>query len=63
MIKMCMNLKDSQYRSIAEVESILNNEYVTISEQDIINMKDNRSEIDRKLKLIKDCEDIAELGI
>ena len=58
---MCLNLVNSQYKSISEVESLLNNEYLTLTEQDIINMKDNREEIEQKLEAVEEWNDFMRL--
>ena len=62
MIKMCLNLINSQYKSIKEVETLLNNEYLELTETDIINMKDNRQEIEKALENAQELNDIMLLA-
>lgn len=57
---MCLNLVNSQYKSISEVEYLLNNER---TEEEIIKAKDSRKEINRLLKLVESQTFIDELGI
>lgn len=48
---MCLNLIGSQYNSISEIETLLESNYLNLTEKDIINMKNNRNEIDKQLRL------------
>lgn len=57
---MCLYLVNSQYKSIDEVEKLLNS---NITEKDIIAIKDNRKEILKQLKLIELQAEIDALGI
>lgn len=57
---MCLNLINSQYKTISEVEYLLNNE---ISEKRIIAAKDSRKEINKLTRIAKSREYINELGI
>ena len=59
---MCLNLINSQYKSIKEVETLLNNEYLELTETDIINMKDNRQEIEKALENAQELNDIMLLA-
>lgn len=58
---MCLNLINSQYKSISEVEELLNNGY-RMTEEKIIAMKDDREEIDRNIKLMKGVKELIDLG-
>lgn len=60
MFKMCLNLINSQYKGIDEVEYLLNNE---TTEEEIIKAKDNRKEINRLLSLAESNEYLEALGI
>lgn len=60
---MCLNLFNSQFKSIKEVEYILNNEWYKVTENDVIEMKDNRDKIESTLKLIEQSHYIDDLGI
>lgn len=57
---MCLNLINSQYRSISEVEYLLDNE---TTEEEIIKAKNNRKEINRLLSLAESNEYLEALGI
>lgn len=57
---MCLNLINSQYRNIEEVEYLLDNE---TTEEDIIKAKDSRKEINRLLNLAESNEYLEALGI
>lgn len=57
---MCLNLINSQYRSISEVEFLLDND---TTEKQIIEAKDSRREIKRLLKIAESSQYINELGI
>lgn len=57
---MCLNLINSQYRSISEVEFLLDND---TTEKQIIEAKDSRREIKRLLKIAESTQYINELGI
>lgn len=59
---MCLNLVNSQYKNIKEVETLLNNEYLELTETDIINMKDNRQEIEKALENAQELNDIMLLA-
>lgn len=63
MIKMCLNLINSQYKGIDEVEYLLNNGYHNLTEEKIISMKNNRTEIEKQLDIIESSQYIDELGI
>lgn len=63
MIKMCLNLIGSQYKNIAEVEHLMYNGYHELEEEQIIKIKDNRSEIEKQLRIIESSKYIYELGI
>ena len=63
MIKMCLYLKGSQFKSIKEVEYILFNDWYKVPEEEVIEMKDNREKIEATLKLIEDYHYIDDLGI
>jgi len=58
---MCLNLIGSQFKSISEVETILNEGY-KMTEEKILAMKDNREEIEHQLKLIKSINELKALG-
>ncbi len=58
MIKMCLNLIGSQYKSISEVEQLLNN---GITEQEIIEIKDNREAIEQKIRLQQSRKELFDL--
>ena len=60
MFKMCLNLINSQYKNIEEVEYLLDNE---TTEEEIIKAKDNRKEINRLLSLAESNEYLEALGI
>ncbi len=60
---MCLNLFGSQFKSIKEVEYILNNQWYKVTENDVMEMKDNRDKIEATLKLIEDYHYIDDLGI
>ena len=55
---MCLDLRNSQFKSIDEVETILNNCY-NATEQDIINMKDDRDAIEQALKDAQAYQELA----
>lgn len=57
---MCLNLINSQYKNIEEVEYLLDNE---TTEEEIIKAKDNRKEINRLLSLAESNEYLEALGI
>lgn len=57
---MCLNLIGSKFQSIKEVETILNSG-LNITEQDIIEMKDNRQEIEQALQSAKSYQEIIDL--
>ncbi len=57
---MCLNLINSQYRSISEVEFLLDND---TTKKQIIEAKDSRREIKRLLKIAESTQYINELGI
>jgi len=63
MIKMCLNLFNSQFKGIKEVEYILYNQYWKVSEEEIIDMKDNREKIEETIELIQKAQFIDGLGI
>lgn len=58
---MCLNLVNSQFKSIDEVETLLNRTTCKLTEQDIINMKDNRQEIKKQLRISKQLTEIDAL--
>lgn len=58
---MCLNLIGSKFRSISEVEELLNSNRIT--EEKIIQIKDNRDEIEYNLDLVRQFEELEELGI
>lgn len=60
MFKMCLNLINSQYKNIEEVEYLLDNE---TTEEEIIKAKDSRKEINRLLSLAESNEYLEALGI
>lgn len=60
---MCLNLINSQYKGIDEVEYLLNNGYHNLTEEKIISMKNNRTEIEKQLDIIESSQYIDELGI
>lgn len=55
---MCLNLIGSQYKSISEVEQLLNN---GITEQEIIEIKDNREAIEQKIRLQQSRKELFDL--
>ena len=55
---MCLDLRNSQFKSIDEVETILNDCY-NVTEQDIINMKDDRDAIEQALKDAQAYQELA----
>ena len=57
---MCLNLIGSKFQSIKEVETILNSG-LNITEQDIIEMKDNRQEIEQALQSAQSYKEIVTL--
>lgn len=57
---MCLNLINSQYKNIEEVEYLLDNE---TTEEEIIKAKDSRKEINRLLSLAESNEYLEALGI
>lgn len=63
MIKMCLNLKGSQYKSISEVEHLMNNGIWDITEEKILEMKDNREEIENTLDTIDELELLQSCGL
>lgn len=58
---MCLNLINSQYKSISEVETLLNSKILKLTETDIINMKNNREEIEHQLEIEQDYNDMMRL--
>lgn len=60
---MCLNLFNSQFKSITEVEYILYNQYWKVSEKEVIDMKDNREKIEETIELIQKAQFIDGLGI
>lgn len=60
---MCLNLFNSQFKGTKEVEYLLNNKWYKVSEEDIIEMKDNRDKIESALELIEQAHYIDDLGI
>ena len=63
MIKMCLNLFGSKYESIKEVEYLMFNQWYTVSEAEIIEMKDDRDKIEATIELIEQTRYIDDLGI
>lgn len=59
---MCLNLKGSQYRSIDEVENLLENGY-NMTEEKILAMKDDRDEIEKQIRIIDQWAEIEAWGI
>lgn len=57
---MCLNLIGSKFKTIKEVETILNSG-LNITEQDIIEMKDNRDEIEQALQSARSYKEIIDL--
>jgi len=57
---MCLNLVNSKFKSIDEVETILNYSY-NATKQDIIEMKDDRTAIEQALKDAKAYQEILTL--
>ena len=60
---MCLYLVGSKYQSIEEVEQLLNCTDLKLTEKDIINMKDNREEIDKQLEIMDSYEYLEEMGL
>ena len=60
---MCLDLRNSQYKSIEEVERLLSNGFKDYTEKEIINMKNSRKTINESLKLVKQMEEIIMMGI
>jgi len=58
---MCLNLINSQYRNISEVETLLNSKILKLTENDIINMKNNRDEIEHQLEIEQEYQDVIRL--
>lgn len=58
MFKMCLNLINSQYKSISEVERLLNRNNCKLTEEDIIAIKDNREAIEKELRVTDQMEEI-----
>ena len=58
MIKMCLNLIGSQYRSITEVEQLIKN---GTTEQEILEIKDNREAIEQKIRLQQSRKEVFDL--
>ena len=58
---MCLNLINSQYRNISEVETLLNSKILKLTETDIINMKNNRDEIEHQLEIEQEYQDVMRL--
>ena len=57
---MCLNLINSKFESIDEVETILYDGY-NVTEQDIIEMKDDRTAIEQALKDAKAYQEMLTL--
>jgi len=57
---MCLNLINSKFESIDEVETILYDGY-NVTEQDIIEMKDDRTAIEQALKDAKAYQEMLSL--
>jgi len=57
---MCLNLINSKFKSIQEVETLLNSE-LNIIKQDIIDMKDDRDAIEQALRDAESYQEILEL--
>lgn len=55
---MCLNLIGSKFKSISEVERLLNREQCRLTEQDIMRIKDNRKEIQKELRITQQMEEI-----
>ena len=60
---MCLYLVGSKFKTIEEVNTLLNRKQLKLTEEDIINMKDNRKEINRQLKITKSIKEIEDLGL
>ncbi len=60
---MCLNLFGSKYESIKEVEYLMFNQWYTVSEAEIIEMKDDRDKIEATIELIEQTRYIDDLGI
>lgn len=58
---MCLNLINSKFESIDEVETILYDGY-NVTEQDIIEMKDDRTAIEQALKDAKAYQEMLSYG-
>lgn len=60
---MCLNLRNSQYKNIKEVEYLLNNGIWNFTEKQILEMKDNRQQIDDALETIDEIEMLQSCGL
>lgn len=60
---MCLNLFGSKYENIKEVEYLMFNQWYTVSEAEIIEMKDDRDKIEATIELIEQTRYIDDLGI
>lgn len=58
MDKMCLNLKESKFNNINEVEQLLN---MNVTETEIIAIKDNRELIENELKLARSKKEVYDL--
>ena len=60
---MCLNLRGSKFKSIEEVERLLNNGFKDFTEKQIKEMKNSRKTINESLKLVKQYEQITMMGL
>ena len=58
---MCLNLRNSKYRSIEEVEQLLNRNTCKLTEEKIIAIKDNREAIEKELRITQGLTEIDAL--
>lgn len=58
MIKMCLYLKDSQYKNTKEVETLLNDSF-KMTEEQIIAIKDDRKAIEKALRKAKKYQELV----
>ena len=60
---MCLDLRNSKFKSVDEVERLLSNGFHDYSETEVINMKDSRKTINDCLKLVRLREEITMMGL
>lgn len=56
---MCLYLIGSEYKNMAEVERLLNDKRLNLTEDDILRMKNNRRLIEYSLENVEYCDDLG----